>query len=138
MSIAELLDAQSSESWLLQQFHPTGFKCAHCGADVSQARIFRRGQRTRLADYRCKRCSRVYNLYSGTIFAHKQMRPQQVVLLLRGIQKGESAATIANEVGVSWRTVHNLRRKLRTNGSYHVPMNGREKKNGHSCGDGGC
>ncbi len=132
--MAELLDAQSCESWLLEQFHPAGFKCAHCGADVSEARIFRRGQRTRLADYRCKRCARVYNLYSGTIFAHKQMRPQQVVLLLCGIQKDESAATIAHEVGVSWRTVYNLRRKLRTNGSYRMPTNGAAKKNGHGEG----
>jgi transposase-like protein len=68
-----------------------------------------------LTDYRCKQCGTVYNLYSGTVFAHKQLRPQQVVMLLRGICKGEPSTTLAEENDLSWRTVHELRRILQRN-----------------------
>jgi hypothetical protein len=34
--------------------------------------------------YRCSECEGTYNLYSGTLFEKKHLRPSQVVLLLRG------------------------------------------------------
>jgi hypothetical protein len=33
-------------------------------------------------------------LYSGTIFEGRHFRPSEVVLLVRGVLKGESAATL--------------------------------------------
>jgi len=37
----------------------------------------------------------VYNLYSGTVFEGSYLSPSQVILLLRGICKGETSAQIA-------------------------------------------
>jgi hypothetical protein len=34
--------------------------------------------------YRCLKCEGIYNLYSGTLFEKKHLRPSQVILLLRG------------------------------------------------------
>jgi transposase-like protein len=128
--ITPLLDLKISEAWLIEQLHPSGFRCVHCGAEFNQARIFRQAKRTCLLDYRCKQCSGVYNLYSGTIFAHKQLRPQQVVILLHGIRNGVSLVSIASEIGVSWRTVHNLRRGLAKHGSVRRRERTRDGSNG--------
>ena len=113
--VTKLLNEQSSEKWLLRHFHPKGLCCPTCQASLKQARQFRRAQCTQLTDYRCTHCGTVYNLYTGTVFAHKQLRPQQVVMLLRGICKGEPSTTLAEENDVAWRTVHELRRVLQHN-----------------------
>jgi len=115
LPLADLLDAHSSERWLTQFLHPSGLRCPRCRAGTNEARLFRRGRRTRLIDYRCNRCDTVYNLYTGTFFFRKQLNPQQALLLLRGIQKGDSVMSIAMEVGVSRRSVYNLARCLRGN-----------------------
>ena len=54
-------------------------------------------------------------MYQGTVFAHKQIRPAQAVLLLRGTGKGESTASLARELGVKYDPVLALRRAIHTN-----------------------
>jgi transposase-like protein len=113
--IVELLDDAESKAWLLEYLHPRGLKCPHCAAGVRQARVFRELKRSRLSVYRCRRCQGVYTLYSGTVFAGRQLRPAQVVLLVRGVCKGEPTQTLAREIQVSRRTVHDIRHALQTN-----------------------
>jgi hypothetical protein len=55
------------------------------------------------------------NLYSATLFEKKHLRPSQVVLLLRGVSKGESSMRLAQELGVSRSKVHQLRNELQQN-----------------------
>jgi transposase-like protein len=120
--ITKLLGDQASEKWLLRHLHPNGLRCPACQAGLKQARKFRVARRTQLSDYRCRQCGTVYNLYTGTVFAHKQLRPQQVVMLLRGICKGEPSTTLAEENAMSWRTVHELRRVLQDNCYQMLPQ----------------
>jgi hypothetical protein len=54
-------------------------------------------------------------VYSGTLFANKHLRPAQVILLLRGICKGESTASLSRELGLAYDTVHHLRQQLQAN-----------------------
>jgi len=65
-----------------------------------------------LIDYRCTACQRVYNLYTGTLFAGSRLTPCQVVLLLRGVLKGDSSLTLAEELALSRMTVHQWRKQL--------------------------
>ena len=95
--------------------HPQGLRCSGCGAEKTGARVFRRSQRG-LPDYRCNACQRVYNLYSGTIFAGSRLAPAKAVLLLRGICKGESSLALASELKLSRTTVHSYRQKVQQNG----------------------
>jgi transposase-like protein len=113
--VIDLLDESASARWLARYFHPQGFGCPHCQRGVEQARVFRSSKRG-LVDYRCKGCARVYNLYSGTIFVGCQLSASQAVLLLRGVCKGESSASLAEELGVCRSTVPLLRQKVQTNG----------------------
>lgn len=110
--IVSLLDDEVSEMWLWKHLHPEGVRCPHCTASVAHARVFRRTRRSHVPVYRCGPCQGIYTVYSRTLFAAKQLRPAQVVLLLRGICKGEPTATLARELGVSRMTVHALRQQL--------------------------
>ena len=111
--ITDLLDDEHSEKWLLEHFHPDGLHCPKCAS--TKRRIFRKTQTSRLTVYRCLQCEGIYNLYSGTLFEEKHLRPSQVVLLLRGVVKGESSMSLSEELGVSRSTVHELRKELQVN-----------------------
>src|ERR1700755_1838001 len=102
--ITELLDERESMAWVEKNFYPQGLRCSGCGAAVDRARAFRTRKRG-LVDYRCRDCQHVYNLYTGTLFAGSNLSPQRVVLLVRGVCKGDPATVLAEELGVSWRCV---------------------------------
>lgn len=110
--IQSLIDEAAAETWVLNHFHPEGLCCPKCQASVSEARHFRKTQSSGLQVYRCKHCESIYNLYTGTVFAHTQFRPSQVVLLLRGICQGVSSSQLARELEIARQTVLSLRRKL--------------------------
>jgi transposase-like protein len=113
--ISELLSHEQSVAWIEQHFHPNGLCCPSCGAPRAQARPFRTTQRGVLT-YRCNRCQSAYNLYSQTLFANSLLPPATVVLLLRGVCKGESTAALAQELKLSRSSVHEWRHKLQQNG----------------------
>lgn len=120
--IVDLLDDDVSTTWLLKYFHPNGLRCPHCATRVKEVREFRRTQRSHVAIYRCNKCQGVYNLYSGTVFQGKHLRPAQVVLLLRSVCKGESSATLARELILSRQTAHHLRQALQANAERLQPL----------------
>jgi transposase-like protein len=113
--ITDLLSQDESEKWILEHFHPQGLKCPECGLGVEKAYEFRRTQRSQLTVYRCQGCGCAYNLYSGTVFQQRHLTPPQVVLLLRGILKGEPSQTLAAELGLHYMTVLDLRREVQHN-----------------------
>ena len=119
--VADLPDDESSEQWLLKHFHPKGLRCPHCDARRAQARQFRRTRRSQVLVYRCHECQGLYNVYSGTIFQARHLRPAQVVLLLRGVCKGETTATLARELSLPRATVHVLRQQPQENAQAMQP-----------------
>jgi hypothetical protein len=116
--ITDLMSEKASEEWIMEYFHPTGVRCPHCGAAWAEAREFRTTVRSQLTVYRCRACRGIYNLYSSTIFEARQLRPAQVVLLVRGVLKGESAASLARELGMSRTTITELRHLIQANAAH--------------------
>ena len=110
--ITDLLSPEESEQWILKHFHPHGLKCPLCGAPAETAYDFRKTRKSQLTVYRCRECWATYNLYSGTVFQQRHLTPRQVVLLLRGVLKGEPSHVLAAELKVNYTTVLALRRKL--------------------------
>jgi hypothetical protein len=112
--ILEITDDALAEQWLQKYFHPNGFHCPACGAGVQHARPFGQTRRSQVSQHRCGICDKVYTVYSATVFANKHLRPTQAILLLRGVCKGESTASLARELQLAYDTVHHLRQQIQS------------------------
>ena len=115
--IADLFDDSLCLLWLSRHLHPAGFVCPHCGS--ANRRLFRR--QGHYDAYRCRECDHYYTLLSGTAFEGSRQRPATLVLLLRGITKGESTARLARELQLLRQTVHTLRQRLLANMNDNAP-----------------
>lgn len=117
--IVELLDEAECAAWLKAHFHPQGLKCPRC--ECEQAYAFRQTVRSRVQVFRCKDCLQTYTLYSGTVFEGHQLRPSQVVLLLRGVVQGVPATRLSRELGLCRTTVQHLRGELQAQARQRRP-----------------
>jgi transposase-like protein len=120
--ITDLLDHDSSVEWIIQHFHPSGFNCLKCHQPPEHARNFRQTRKSQLVVYRCLQCGTVYNLYSGTIFQQTHFSLMQIVLMLRGFCKGETTQELAAELGLSYKTVLELRHAVQANAEKAQPQ----------------
>ena len=109
--IGALLDDSICTRWLERHLHPDGLTCPHCRH--SERRLFR--AQGHFPAYRCRACDGYYTLLTGTVFAKTRQRPATLVLLLRGIAKGEPTARLARELGLSRKQLHTLRQRLQAN-----------------------
>ena len=109
--ITELLDDGICLIWLERHLHPNGWYCPRCGS--RERRLFR--QQPPFPAYRCRGCDGYYTLLTGTAFAKTRQCPATLVLLLRGIAKGEPTARLARELGLSRKQVHTLRQRVQAN-----------------------
>ena len=109
--IADLFDDSLCLLWLERHLHPDGFICPHCGS--ANRRLFR--HQGHYDAYRCRDCDGYYTLLSGTVFEASRKRPATLVLLLRGVAKGEPTARLARELHLSRQTVHTRRHQLQSN-----------------------
>jgi transposase-like protein len=113
--LLEITEDALAEQWMQKYFHPKGLQCPRCQATVKDARGFGQTQRSHVTRYRCRQCDKRYTVYTGTLFANKHLRPTQVILLLRGICKGESTDSLARELQLAYDTVHHLRQAVQIN-----------------------
>src|SRR5215831_16585372 len=116
--ITELLDDSICTIWLERHLHPDGLKCPHCGS--TERRLFRQ-QRYFSAD-RCRACDGYYTLLTGTAFEKTRQRPATLVLLRRGMAKGEPTARLARELDLSRMPLHTLRQRVQTNLNETAPI----------------
>lgn len=119
--IIELLNQEQSEHWILEHFHLDGLTCPRCQASVDDAHVFRVTKKSQLTVYRCNHCLQPYNLYTGTVFQQRHLTPQQVILLLRGVLKGEASTTLASELGISYQTLLDIRHDLQAQVQWMQP-----------------
>jgi transposase-like protein len=108
--IDELMDDTICTLWLERYLHPQGMTCPHCGSGTR--RLFRAQEH--FPAYRCRACDGYYTLLTGTVFAKTRQRPATLVLLLRGVAKGEPTARLARELGLSRKQLHTLRWRIQT------------------------
>jgi transposase-like protein len=106
--IDDLLDPDACLAWLEQHLHPEGLRCPRCAAP--ERRPARRA--AAFPGYRCRQCDRFYTLLTGTVFAKTHQPPAKLVLILRGIAKGETTARLARELGLCRRQLHTIRQRV--------------------------
>jgi transposase-like protein len=109
--ITDLLDDTECVGWIEQHLHPTGLVCPRCQG--SERRLFRR--HAFFPTYRCRTCQRTYTVLTGTVFEKTRQRPATIVLLLRGIAKGETTARLSRELAIGRKRVGRLRQQIQTN-----------------------
>ena len=93
--ITELLDDATCVAWLEQHLHPAGLTCPRCHS--TDRRLFR--HHAFFPTYRCRTCQ----------------CPSTIVLLLRGIAKGESTARPSRELALERKRLGELRSQIQTN-----------------------
>ncbi len=109
--ITDLLSNTECVQWLEAYLHPEGLVCPHCGN--TERRLFR--EQGYFPAYRCLACDGYYTLLSHTVFEKTHQRPATLVLLLRGIAKGESSARLSRELGIGRKRVMELRHTIQNN-----------------------
>jgi transposase-like protein len=109
--IGELLDDRIGLIWLERHLHAEGFTCPRCGR--TERRLFR--AQGHFPAYRCRVCDGYDTLLTGMVFEKTRPRPATLVLLLRGVAKGEPTAPLARELGVSRKQLHTRRQRLQAN-----------------------
>ena len=100
-----------STEWIERHFHPNGLRCPNCQSE--RRRNFR--QLRHFLAYRCLDCTRYYTVLSGTVFEKSQQAPSTLVLLIRGIAKGESSSQLSRELDISRKRVGVLRQEIQEN-----------------------
>ena len=109
--IIDLMDQEACRRKLFDLLHPEGFACPRCGAREG-LNVHRRHPDSPVVDHRCKRCRRVFNMFTGTHWQGTQLSPVQVLLILRGIAQGTPTAQLAREVGISRQHLLKLRHRI--------------------------
>ena len=109
--IGELFDEVRSREWIERHVHPNGLRCPNCQSE--RRRNFR--QLRHFLAYRCLDCTRYYTVLSGTVFEKSQQAPSTLVLLIRGIAKGESSSQLSRELDISRKRVGVLRQEIQEN-----------------------
>ena len=114
-----LMDQAACLAWLEKHLHPQGLKCPRCGA--TERRVAKQGGH--FPAFRCKACDRYHTLLTGTAFAKTRQTPATLVLLLRGLTKGESTSRLARELSISRKQMSTLRKRLQANLFTCLPEN---------------
>jgi transposase-like protein len=112
-SIDKLLDEQKCYDHLLNYIHGGHLNCSCCGSN--EYRVHQR-RRKPVLQYKCQDCGTYFNVYSGTAFQGTHWPCSKVVMILRGIVKGDSTLNISKELGLGYRNLLYLRHELMSNG----------------------
>jgi transposase-like protein len=115
--MVDLMDEDACYSFLVSVLHPDDLACPKCGGRNGGGTEFKvyRCNRAPVLDYQCRSCGRVFNAFTQTALAGTHRRPSQLVLILRGVAKGEPTAALARELKCSRAHLLELRHKLQAN-----------------------
>lgn len=73
--------------------------------------------------YTCRQCGCYYTLLTGSALEGSRQSASTLVMLLRGIAKGESTKRLHQELGMSYKQVLTLRHRLQNNVDESAPTN---------------
>ncbi len=98
-SFVKFLDEHRCRLWMLEQLHPDGIHCPHCGQALDGERISRRFYT--LKKVACSECRRKFNAFTGTLFAHTRMSCRQIIVMFLLLRIGKRNCEVAKWAKVS-------------------------------------
>jgi transposase-like protein len=102
--ITDLLDEQACYEFLVSVLHPQGLRCP-TGHRIAAGQAPHRSDRAPVVDYRCRRCGKVFNVFTTTLWKGTHYSCRQVVLLVRGFAQGVPSLHLAKELRLDYETV---------------------------------
>jgi transposase-like protein len=102
--ITELLDEEACYEFLVSVLHPQGLQCP-AGHRVEAGQAPHMNDRAPVVDYRCRRCGKVFNVFTTTLWKGTHYSCRQVVLLVRGFAQGVPTLHLARELKLDYETV---------------------------------
>lgn len=109
--ITELLDEQKCYDFLLRILHPDGLKCP-AGHPLPENQAPHDRSRAPIVDYRYHICRRVYNLFTGTVWAGTHYDCATIVLVMRGIVQGVPTQQLADELEIDYGNLLSIRHQI--------------------------
>jgi transposase-like protein len=104
-------DERACYEALLALFHPHGLACPGCGARKDDW-VRHRCDRDPVIDYRCSRCGRIFNAWTGTALEKTRLPPSALLGIVGGIVRQEAVSALAVRLGVSRTTATQWRGRL--------------------------
>jgi hypothetical protein len=120
-SLIDYLDESACYAKLVEMLHPDGLACPDCG-ERQRLGVHRR-RRAPVLDYQCAACGRVFNAWAGTFLQGTHRRPAAILMILRGVARGEPTAQLARELGCDRGRPLGLRHRLQDNASSRLDRN---------------
>jgi len=114
-----LMDQAACLAWLEKHLHPQGLKCPRCGA--TERRVAKQGGH--FPAFRCKACDRYHTILTDTAFHKTRQTPSTLVLMIRGLTKGESTSRLSRELSITRKQMSTLRQRLQANLFTCLPEN---------------
>jgi transposase-like protein len=109
--MVETLDSDDRAFLQLEpMLHPDGLACPTCGTR-DRPRLHRT-HRFPLDDYRCLRCGRVWNAWTGTPLQGCHRSAAVLVALIQAWADGVTTSQVARDLGCDRRHLVELRRRL--------------------------
>lgn len=112
-SITDLISEEDALSFLVRHLHPKGLHCPKGHVLPSDQQPHMR-DRAPLMEYRCRECGAVFHAFTGTALAGLRYSSRVIVLLLRGMARGETTMRLAGELGVARPHLLKVRHRLQT------------------------
>lgn len=111
-AIDNLMDEKKCYTWLLAQLHDGKLKCSDCGSEsYHRHKLIREN----VEQYCCDECGSYFNLYTGTVLKGTHYSCCKIVLLLKGILKGQSSFSLSRELKIDRKNVMKIRRRIQEN-----------------------
>ncbi|MCR4408657.1 MAG: IS1595 family transposase, partial [Anaerolineae bacterium] len=96
---------------LSRMLHPEGLKCP-VGHPLPPDQAPHDRSRDPLFDYRCRKCGKVFNLFTGTVWSGTRYSCKTIVLVMRGFVQGVPTLHLAKELNLDYGTLLKRRHQI--------------------------
>jgi transposase-like protein len=113
--IDDLMDEQKCYEFLAEVLHPEGLSCPQ-GHRLPSNQAPHKRERKPIVTYKCRKCGRVFNIFSETVLSGISFSSCEIVLLVRGVVQGDPTTQIALELDRDYSNLLKWRHRIQEQG----------------------